>query len=171
MYFLNIPKNINIIIGEDWIKIEGPLGTKIKKKSKNIKLYKKNNKLYCLNTPSNKISLFLHQLTKLFLGLLKGYSRKLQLIGVGYKVFIENNFLIFRLGFSHPIYYKIPKNIKVQIQKLKPSNFVIFGNDSQQVNQVAAEIRSLKKPEIYKGKGIRYVGENIKLKEGKKSNL
>merc|ERR1712137_941156 len=96
--------------------------------------------------------------------------KKLELVGVGYRVFsLENDLssiLHFKLGFSHPIYYKINYNMKALC--FKSTNLYIFGNSFNQINQTASTIRSYKIPEPYKGKGILYQNEKIKLKEGKK---
>jgi large subunit ribosomal protein L6 len=92
-------------------------------------------------------------------------------VGVGYKVFLDNQVLTLKLGFSHNTVYKIPPDIKVRILSQKLITLVIFGNDFQKVNQVASEIRALKPSEPYKGKGIKYFNEIVKRKEGKKTNV
>jgi large subunit ribosomal protein L6 len=164
MYKLKIPINVQIIINNIGIKITGPYGTVIKQKSNNLKIYKHNNILYFLNI--NDFN-YINILKNIILGVSKGYSKKLKIIGVEYKVNIENNNLILRLGFSHEIIYKIPNNI--QIYNPKPNILVITGYNNQIVSQIAAEIRHLKLPEPYKGKGIRYFNEQLKQKEGKKT--
>jgi len=108
-------------------------------------------------------------LNKLIWGLYKGYTAKLQIIGVGYKASINGNDLTMRLGFSHDVLYKIPDNIKISISQQKVLTLNIFGTNYQQIKQVASEIKRLKSPEPYKGKGIRFFGETILLKEGKKN--
>jgi large subunit ribosomal protein L6 len=96
--------------------------------------------------------------------------KKLKLVGVGYKVFsldsIESKLLMFKLGYSHPIYFKVPKNLK--ILSLKFTKIFVCGTSLQNVTQISSLIRSYKKPEPYKGKGILYENEKINLKEGKK---
>lgn len=172
MLTILIPKNVNIKIGESWIHVMGPLGEKIKSKPNSIVLYRKNNKLCCLNKTSAQVLLYLNYISEIFVGVSKGYYTKLKLVGVGFKVEIHDNKLLeFRLGYSHSIYYKIPEDLNIEIPKNKSSVLIIYGIDLQKVKQTAAEIRFLKKPESYKGKGIRYFDETIKLKEGKKSNV
>lgn len=175
MLFLKIPEKVNLIINEDSIVIKGPLGQKIKKKSKDITLFfdKTTRKLWFLklNLKENQKHFFLSILNKHIYGVLKGFSVKLNIIGVGYKAFLEESNLILKLGFSHNICYKIPQNIKIKIGTQKTVTLIIFGNDFQQVNQIAAEIRALKPTEPYKGKGIKYVNEIIKKKEGKKTHV
>lgn len=98
-------------------------------------------------------------------GVTKGYEKKLELQGVGYKVALKGNDLDLSLGFSHPIIFKAPEGIKFVVEK---NIITISGIDKQMVGQVAAEIRKLRKPEPYKGKGVRYVGEQVRRKAGKK---
>ena len=172
MIFLNIPKDINIKIGENWIKIKGPLGEIVKKKSRNIKIFfdKESSKLYIFNDKKNNINFYLLLINKLIWGLYKGFTCKLVLIGVGYKVSIESNKLVFRLGYSHDVIYTIPEDIKINlVPKQKNITLLIFGNNHQKVKQVASEIRKLREPYSYKGKGIRFFDEVIIQKQGKKN--
>ena len=99
-------------------------------------------------------------------GVSEGFEKKLELQGVGYRVKTQGNKINLTLGFSHPVVYEIPDGIEVQIPSR--TEIVISGIDKQKVGQVAAEIRAIKPPEPYKGKGVRYQGEQISLKEIKK---
>jgi len=99
-------------------------------------------------------------------GVFYGYQKVLQLVGVGYKAYIEDSILVLKLGFSHEVKYPIP--IDINIICLKPTEILIFGISKEYVNQIAHSIRNFKKPDIYKGKGLRFNNEEIKLKEGKK---
>jgi large subunit ribosomal protein L6 len=173
MLSLNIPKKITIKIFEDWIFIEGPLGCKKKKKSKDIQISidSKTNKLWLSSTNISKNHFHLAILNKIIWGVLKGFCMKLNIIGVGYKAFVEQNQLILKLGFSHNIIYKIPQDITIKILNQKLLTLLILGNDFQKVNQTAAEIRALKPAEPYKGKGIKYFNEIVRRKEGKKTNV
>lgn len=173
MLSLNIPKEIDIQLNKYCIEIKGPLG-KIKKKISNtINLnYDCEKKIIYFNSKDLKINNFnLSILNKLIWGVWKGYKIKLQLVGVGYKAFLENNILSLKIGFSHQIQYNIPLDIKISILSQKGNFIVVSGNNLQKVNQTAFEIKKLKLPDAYKGKGIRYFKENIKLKEGKKTNV
>lgn len=173
MLCINIPQKINIEIFDEYILIQGPLGEKKKRKSKELELIfdKTTHKLWILNSNLKEKHFYLSMLNKLILGVLKGFCIKLNIIGVGFKATIENNLLILKLGFSHNINYVIPENITVKVLNNKILTITIFGNDFQKVTQVAAEIRALKPVEPYKGKGIRYSNEIIKKKEGKKTNV
>lgn len=173
MLSLIVPKKVNIIVNDEWIKIEGPLGQKQKKKSKTLKIIfdKNSQKLWLLNDNLKEKHFYLAMINKMILGVLKGYSSKLNIIGVGYKAFLEDKKLILKLGFCHNVNYDIPGDVKIKILNQKLLTLVVFGNDLQRVNQVAAEIRALKMAEPYKGKGIKYSNENIRRKEGKKTNV
>ncbi|MDH5722501.1 MAG: 50S ribosomal protein L6 [Alphaproteobacteria bacterium] len=102
----------------------------------------------------------------LFDGVSKGYEKNLEIHGVGYRANMQGNTLVLSLGFSHEVRYDIPQGIKVEVEK--QTALKVSGIDKQQVGQVAAKIRAFKKPEPYKGKGIRYADEYILRKEGKK---
>jgi large subunit ribosomal protein L6 len=99
-------------------------------------------------------------------GVTKGYERKLEINGVGYRAALQGKNLQVQLGYSHDIVYPIPEGITIQVPK--PTEVVVSGIDGQKVGHVAAEIRSFRKPEPYKGKGVKYSGETIFRKEGKK---
>lgn len=99
-------------------------------------------------------------------GLTKGFEKTLILEGVGFKVEKEGDKLLFRLGFSHPVHYQLPAGVNVEVKK---NNIIVKGIDKFLVGQTAAEIRSLKKPEPYKGKGIHYSDEVVRRKVGKKA--
>jgi large subunit ribosomal protein L6 len=100
------------------------------------------------------------------MGVTTGYERKLELVGVGYRAAVQGKSLNLTLGFSHPVTYDMPEGIT--IESPTQTEVLIKGVDKQRVGQVAAEIRDIRPPEPYKGKGVRYAGEKIELKEGKK---
>jgi large subunit ribosomal protein L6 len=99
-------------------------------------------------------------------GVTKGYEKKLELQGVGYRAAVQGKVLALTLGFSHPVNYAVPEGITIETPT--QTEILIKGIDRQKVGQVAAEIRDVRPPEPYKGKGVRYAGEKIELKEGKK---
>jgi len=105
-------------------------------------------------------------LANLVTGVSKGFERKLELVGVGYRAAVQGKALNLTLGFSHPVAYPVPEGITIETPT--QTEVVIKGIDRQKVGQVAAEIRGYRPPEPYKGKGVRYAGEKISLKEGKK---
>ena len=93
------------------------------------------------------------------------FNKELELVGVGYSVSLADNLLTFQLGRSHPDYFSVPTGVSLSVDKTK---LTVSGNDKQRVHLISAQIRDLKKPEPYKGKGILYVGENLRRKKGKK---
>jgi large subunit ribosomal protein L6 len=99
-------------------------------------------------------------------GVTQGFERKLELVGVGYRAQVQGKTLNLTLGFSHPVAYPVPEGISIETPS--QTEVLIKGIDRQQVGQVASEIRGFRPPEPYKGKGVRYAGEKIVLKEGKK---
>jgi large subunit ribosomal protein L6 len=99
-------------------------------------------------------------------GVTKGYEKKLELVGVGFRAAVQGKVLNLTLGFSHPVNYPIPEGITIESPSV--TEVIIKGIDRQKVGQVAAEIRDIRPPEPYKGKGVKYAGEQITLKEGKK---
>lgn len=105
-------------------------------------------------------------LANMVVGVTKGYERKLELQGVGYRAAMQGKSLNLTLGFSHPVNYAVPEGISIETPS--QTEIVVKGSDRQKVGQVAAEIRDFRPPEPYKGKGVRYAGEQITLKETKK---
>ncbi|MGD6858703.1 MAG: 50S ribosomal protein L6 [Enterobacteriaceae bacterium] len=166
-----VPDNVKVFIDNGHITIIGSLG-KIKRKINSfVKLYYDTNSIYIKYNVKKKkhlsiIGTFRSNLNNFILGVSVGFRKHLQLIGIGYKVVLRLSFLELSLGFSHLINYKIPKDILITC----PSNndIIISGIDKQLVGQTAAYIRNYKPVEPYKGKGIRYLGEKIRIKESKK---
>ena len=183
-YSVKIPENIKIIYvnDKDLITFIGPVGKKSLQLKLKLWVDTSENMLYVLKTSSVAFSgsqkKTLNSLQGTITALLKQkilevsvtLYKKLELVGVGYRVFsLENDLssiLHFKLGFSHPIYYKVNSDMKALCSK--STNLYIFGNSFNQITQTASSIRSYKLPEPYKGKGILYQNEKIKLKEGKK---
>jgi large subunit ribosomal protein L6 len=99
-------------------------------------------------------------------GVSDGYKINMEIVGVGYKAQVQGNKIVFALGYSHPVEYVLPEGIKAEVDK-KQVQLTLEGIDKQKIGQVAANIRSLRPPDSYKGKGVRFAGERIKLKAGK----
>ena len=170
---ISIPDKVKVIMSDNMINIEGPLG----KKSLNIDL-----DIFELNINEGKeISIkpkSNNQTTKrlwgmnrsllnnAIIGASKGYEKVLELTGVGYRAALKGNILNLQLGFSHDINFNIPEGVKIQVEK--QTILKISGTDKQQVGMVSAEIKGLRPPEPYKGKGIKEQGQYILRKEGKK---
>ncbi|MBP5215247.1 MAG: 50S ribosomal protein L6 [Alphaproteobacteria bacterium] len=106
------------------------------------------------------------RINDLIKGVSEGFTKEMELVGVGYKARVEGKKLVLSLGFSHDVLFEAPEGIKISCAS--PTQITIFGADKQTVGQVAAEIRKYRKPEPYKGKGVKYVNEYVRRKEGKK---
>lgn len=178
---IKIPKNIKIIYlsNENFIVLIGPLGKKCLKLKLNLLIHKLENLVYVtkeLNTifSGKKLEAFqgttIALLKQSILEVSVILYKKLKLVGVGYRISAVHNvvdsILHFKLGFSHPVFFKFDSSFK--IVPFKTTNLYIYGNSYNSVTQLASTIRSYKRPEPYKGKGILYQNEKIKKKEGKK---
>lgn len=166
-----IPENVNIKLLNYDIEVSGSKGSISFALHKDVILKIDNNQLFISNKAESKQSRALtgtyrSLLSNMIYGVTKGYEKKLLVVGVGYKVAVNSNNLNMNIGFSHPINYQAPEGIT--ITSPSPTEIIIRGIDKQKVGQVAAEIRSYRRPEPYKGKGIRYENETIILKETKK---
>lgn len=152
--------------------VKGPKGEFTSTLHPRIKLEIANNEIKCLRGSESKQDRSLQGLTRTLVqnmmeGVTKGFEKKLEVIGVGYRVTIQGSKLILNLGHSHPIDFQIPVGIKIETDKDKKNIIIVSGIDKQLIGQVAAKIRSFRKPEPYKGKGIKYMDEHIVRKAGK----
>lgn len=167
-----IPNNVEVNLTSTEISVKGPLGFLKRNLAKEIIVEKSENnslliKLIQFSKQGNAMSGTTRALiANMVHGVSKGFERKLILVGVGYRAQINSNKLNLALGFSHPIDHLIPEGITIETPS--QTEVVVKGIDKQKVGQIAAEIRAYRKPEPYKGKGIRYADEVIILKETKK---
>jgi large subunit ribosomal protein L6 len=173
MNIINIPQQVTVSLNSNKINLTGPLGTEYLKLQSGYEIILKENQLEIVINKKSKKSLALlttlsSLIKKSIIGVSLGYRKHLQLVGVGFKGKIEKEpkQLVLRVGLSHPVHISIPEDIDVECPK--PTTILIKGCNLQKVNHFAAQIRDFKKPEPYKGKGIFYRNEEIRLKEGKK---
>lgn len=168
-----IPENVEVKIEDNFITVKGPKG-ELKQKIHPLVLVKKEaNQLGVkVENPDNVKQrslwgLFQRLVSNMVTGVVKGYEKKLELVGVGYKADVRGeDLLVLNVGYSHPVEFKIPPGVEVLVEK----NIVtIKGIDKQLIGEIAAQIRRIRKPEPYKGKGIKYVDEIIRRKAGKKT--
>ncbi|AJK51721.1 50S ribosomal protein L6 [Mycoplasma capricolum subsp. capripneumoniae] len=168
---LQIPNGVEVKIAENnLVTITGSKGTLSKQFSPLIKIEVEENKLITKRLNEQKHTKQLHGTTNSLLqgmltGVSEGFKKELQITGVGYKAAVNGSKLNLSLGYSHSVEFEIPDG--VVIQAVKPTELAITGIDKQLVGQVAANIRAYRKPEPYKGKGIKYKNETIIRKEGK----
>jgi large subunit ribosomal protein L6 len=168
---IEIPSGVEAKLETGKVTVKGPLGEMSQDVNPKLTIKKESNKLLVERPSNQKIYRELHGLTRNLIanmvnGVSKGYEKTLEITGVGFKAAAHGTNLLLNLGFSHPIVFPLPKGIKATVDA-KQTLITLKGVDKQLVGQIAANLRSLKKPEPYKGKGIKYGGEVIQRKEGK----
>lgn len=169
-----VPEGVEVNIQDDHLNIKGPRGfleldydsrLKVEKQENIISVLRRNPKDRARQTKA-LWGLTRNLINNIILGVSEGFEKKLEIQGVGYRANVQDKKLVLDLGFSHAVEYPIPDGIEIKVEK----NIIsVFGIDKQEVGQVAAEIRFLRPPEPYKGKGIRYVDEYVRRKVGKKA--
>lgn len=170
-YPVDVPTGVEVTVGDAQISVKGPLGALTQFMLPSVKVERDGNKLLCKaiagQPDSGAMSGTMRALVNnMVIGVTKGFEKKLNLVGVGYRAQAQGDKLNLSLGFSHPIVHEMPKGVKVETPT--QTEIVIKGIDRQQVGQVAAEIRAYRSPEPYKGKGVRYGDERVIIKETKK---
>ena len=169
---IEIPEGVTIDIKGEIVTVKGPKGELSERIRSNITVKIEGNILTCSKSDETKESKSLHGLSRSLIanmveGVTKGFVKRLEIIGVGYKANVQGSKLVLNLGFSHPIEIKTPEGITFELDKDKKNILSVSGISKQQVGEIAAKIRSYRKPEPYKGKGIRYEGEHVARKAGK----
>jgi large subunit ribosomal protein L6 len=168
---VTVPAKVEVTLAATEITVKGPLGTLKQAASSLVNVKKDGDKLVveaandsqAANAMSGTMRALLANMVK---GVEKGFERKLNLVGVGYKAAVQGNKLNLALGYSHPVVHDLPEGVKAATPT--PTEIILTGVDKQKVGQVAAVVRSYRPPEPYKGKGVRYAEEVIVLKETKK---
>jgi large subunit ribosomal protein L6 len=170
-----LPKGVTVTVGADnLLVVKGPKGELKQAIDRDIKVEVKDGHVE-FSRPTDQIrhralhGLYRALVSNMVKGVTDGYKRQLELIGVGFKASNQGNLLDLALGYSHNIIFEIPKELKLATEQNKGENpkITLEGVDKQLIGQVAAKIRGLRKPEPYKGKGVRYVGEVVRKKAGK----
>lgn len=167
---IEIKNGVTVEILDGLIKVKGPKGELTQTYNPKISIKVENNQVALTRSSDEKQFKALHGLYRVLIqnmidGVTEGYKKKLEIVGVGYKAEWKGRGLQLALGYSHPIFFIPPKEVKIEVPT--PTNIVVSGIDKQLVGQIAAKIRSFRPPEPYKGKGIRYEGEQIIRKAGK----
>jgi len=169
---ITVPQGVEISIQDRKVVVKGPKGQLDYTHLAEVKVEYKDNIITVNPVDDSKQARAYWGLTRtlinnMIIGTTEGFKKELEIIGVGYKANVQGQKITLSLGFSHKIEYNIPEGIKVEYRKEKNEILTISGISKELVGAVAAKIRSYKKPEPYKGKGIRYVGEYVPRKEGK----
>jgi len=166
-----VPSGVEVSLDGQSVTVKGPKGSLSHTVAEPIRIERAEDGTLQVTRPDdNRASRALHGLTRslvanMVVGVTDGYAKPMEIRGVGYRVAAKGSDLEFALGYSHPVPVLAPDGISFQVQS--PTKFVVSGIDKQKVGEVAANIRKLRKPDPYKGKGVRYEGEQIKLKVGK----
>jgi large subunit ribosomal protein L6 len=170
-YPVEVPEKVEVSLGHNQISVKGPLGTLTQRLSPRVKIERVDNRLeFKVNDNSRQANALSGTaraiVANMVAGVTKGFEKKLNLVGVGYRAQAQGDKVNLTLGFSHPVVHPLPAGVKAETPT--QTEIIIKGTDKQAVGQVAAEIRRYRAPEPYKGKGVRYAGEQIILKETKK---
>jgi len=166
-----VPAGVQVDIDGALVTVQGPKGTLSHTVPTPITVQRNDDGALVVTRPDDeRASRSLHGLTRtllanLVIGVTDGYSKKLEIVGTGYRVQAKGDTLEFALGFSHPVTVTPPEGIAFTVEA--PTRFTVSGIDKQQVGEVAANIRKIRKPEPYKGKGVKYAGEIVRRKVGK----
>jgi large subunit ribosomal protein L6 len=166
-----VPSGVEVTLDGQNVTVKGPKGTLSHVVSEPIRVERtEDGTLSVLRPDDERQSRSLHGLTRtlvnnMVVGVTEGYAKAMEIRGVGYRVAAKGSDLEFALGYSHPVPVQAPEGISFEVES--PTKFTVKGIDKQKVGEVAANIRKLRKPDPYKGKGVRYAGEQIKLKVGK----
>ena len=170
---LKIPAGVTCSLNDNTLTVKGPKGELTKELNKDITIEIKENEIVCKRNNEAKFTKSIHGTTNalisnMLIGVSAGFVKELESVGVGYRFALNGNKITISAGYSHPVIVEIPAGISVE----SPSNteLKISGIDNQKISEFAANIRKIRKPEPYKGKGIRYKGEYVRRKEGKKAS-
>ncbi len=165
-----VPNGVTVTFSGKKIEVAGPKGKLHLDLPDKLRVIQKNNQLRVERLSEVKKVRSLHGLyqrliSNMVKGVTEGYTKELDIVGLGYRAALEGKRLVLNIGFIHPVFYQPPEGIQIEVPD--PNHIVVRGIDKQLVGQVAADIRSFRPPEPYKGKGIRYTGEHVRRKVGK----
>lgn len=167
---ISLPQGVEIEINDNIVTVKGPKGTLTQEIPSEIALVQEGDQLLATRPSDLRRHRALHGLTRALVanmveGVTKGFEKKLEMVGVGYRAQMQGSKLVIAIGFSHPVEVEAPEGIAFEVPA--PTKISIKGIDKQLVGNTAAHIRDIRKPEPYKGKGIRYEGEVVRRKAGK----
>ena len=167
-----IPEGVTVSLNDNIIDVKGPKGELTMELSKLIKMSSEGNTITLTKTNDTMNANMMHgttnaNLTNMINGVKEGYQKGLEIIGVGYKFNVQGNTLVINAGYSHPVKITVPNTLKVEA--VSNTEIIISGCDKVLLGEFAANVRKVREPEPYKGKGIRYKDEHVRRKEGKKA--
>lgn len=171
---IKLPAGVEVKVDKTSVTVKGPKGSLTQPVDPDMKIELEDGTLKVLRPTEQKRHKSIHGLTRALInnmvtGVSEGFTREMELVGVGYRVANNGNILEISVGYSHPIYFAVPSEVKVETVTEKGSNpkIILRGSDTQLMGQICAKIRALKAPEPFKGKGIKFAGEILRRKAGK----
>ena len=168
---INIPSGVEVTFADNnEVTVKGPKGTLVQQFIEEMVFEVEDNTITVVRPNETKAMKQIHGTTRSLLanmieGVTEGFKKELELVGIGYRAAMAGNKLTLNVGFSHPVEFDVEEGLTVEVPKA--TQIIISGNDKQRVGELASNIRATRKPEPYKGKGIRYKGEQVRRKEGK----
>ncbi len=167
---ISLPSGVEVKVDDDVVEVKGAKGTLTQTIHRSITVTVDDGTVTLTRTNDERTTRSLHGLSRalinnMVVGVSEGYKKELTAVGVGYRAALKGNKLELQVGFSHPVHIDAPAGITFEVPE--PTKIIVSGIDKQQVGQIAADIRAVRPPEPYKGKGIRYVDEHVRRKAGK----
>lgn len=170
---ITIPSGVEVNVKETLLEVKGPKGTLQVPMNKRIQVKKDKGVLTCVRASDEKTDRALHGTVRSLVnnavkGVTEGFKKDFEIVGIGYRAALDKKKMTFTMGYSHPVEIDLPADLQVTFDEKNKNKFTLSGPDKQKVGQYAAHIRNVRPPDPYKGKGIKYADEKLKLKEGKK---
>lgn len=168
-----IPSGVQVQIKDSLVEVKGPKGTIAIPVNERIKVEKNNTEIVCKRSSEQKSDKAIHGTMRALLmnavhGVTEGFKKEFEIVGIGYRAAVDKKKIVFTVGYSHPVELELPADLSVTFDEKNKNKFTLHGVDRAKVGQYAAYIRNVRPPDPYKGKGIKYADEHLKLKEGKK---
>lgn len=169
---ITVPSGVDVVVGGGVVKVKGPKGSLSRKIAHGVSFEREGDEIRVVRANNSGPVRAAHGLMRALVanmvqGVTQGFTKELEIIGVGYKAETKGRTLVMNLGYSHPINYPFPEGIEIVVNPKDRTKVAVQGIDKETVGQVAAELRGYRPPDSYKGKGVRYVGETVRLKAGK----
>ena len=170
---ISVPSGVSVQIKETQVEVKGPKGLIYIPTSPRIAIEKGSEGLVCKRASEQKTDRALHGTMRALIanavkGVTDGFKKDFEIVGIGYRAAMDKKKLVFTVGYSHPVEIELPDDLQITFDEKNKNKFTLHGVDKQKVGQYAAHIRNVRPPDPYKGKGIKYADERMKLKEGKK---
>jgi large subunit ribosomal protein L6 len=170
---ISVPSGVQVQIKDSRVEVKGPKGLIQIPTSPRITIEKGSDGLVCKRASEQKSDRALHGTMRALIanavkGVTDGFKKDFEIVGIGYRAAVDKKKLVFTVGYSHPVEIELPEDLQVTFDEKNKNKFTLHGVDKQKVGQFAAHIRNVRPPDPYKGKGIKYADERLKLKEGKK---